>query len=282
MVHGSIHCVVLILLCSQGDLHQDIPASKKVVAGEIGRSLQNQIESKDSARMVKFADQSPDFDVVCENLESERRLRKVTPLYQRVLSALIVDDEIEELEENDMARNESLQRCTNVAQYNAEPTERDAVQFEHESPVGNQTWKQCAGNRFFSCNGSTTSGRSPVIQNPPEHNNGLLEGKNGYLYSNFGVFDGLSGNDLDGSQIVRTNSFNIPSLDSQYEKMCMEDKLMLELQSVGIYVDTVVGFTNTVHDAYVNGYLSSFYIIVPANWLSGIYTTLCRYASVNQ
>ncbi|XP_058204443.1 uncharacterized protein LOC131318578 isoform X2 [Rhododendron vialii] len=222
-----------------GDLHQDIPASKKVVAGEIGRSLQNHIESKDSASMVKFADQSPGFDVVCENLESERRLRKVTPLYQRVLSALIVDDEIEELEENGMARNESLQCCTNVAQYNAEPTERDAVQFEHESPVGTQTWKQCAGNRFFSCNGSTTSGRSPVIQNPPEHNNGLLEGKNGYLYSNFGVFDGLSGNDLDGSQIVRTNSFNIPSSDSQYEKMCMEDKLMLELQSVGIYVDTV-------------------------------------------
>lgn len=261
MVHGSIHRAVLILLCSQGDLHQDISASKKVDTGEIDRSLQNQIESKDSDRMVKFVDQSHDFDVVCENSDSERRLRKVTPLYQRVLSAFIVDDEIEEFEGSDMARIESLQCCTNVMQYNAEPRKRDASEFE--SPIGTQTWKQYAGNRFFSCNGSATSGRSPAIQNPPEHSNGLLEGNNGYFCSNFGEFDGLSGNDLDGPQIVRTNSFNIPSSDSQYEKMSMEDKLMLELQSVGIYVDTVVSLLIW----YIRlVYSSTFNLIVPAFW----------------
>ncbi|XP_028081625.1 uncharacterized protein LOC114283022 isoform X3 [Camellia sinensis] len=223
----------------QGDIvHEEISASDKMGSGEIDRSLQTQIESKESARMVEFTDQFQDFDILGGKLDSESSLNKVIPLYQRILSALIVEDEIEEFEENDMGRNDSLQYAPNDMRCDAEPGKRDRIEFECESTVGAQTWKQCAGNRFFSCNGSNTPCRSPGARYIPQ-NDELLQGESGFEHLDVGVLSGPLGNDLDGPQIVQTNGFSISSSDSQYEKMCMEEKLLLELQSIGIYLDRV-------------------------------------------
>ncbi|THG08854.1 hypothetical protein TEA_017880 [Camellia sinensis var. sinensis] len=236
-----------------GDIvHEEISASDKMGSGEIDRSLQTQIESKESARMVEFTDQFQDFDILGGKLDSESSLNKVIPLYQRILSALIVEDEIEEFEENDMGRNDSLQYAPNDMRCDAEPGKRDRIEFECESTVGAQTWKQCAGNRFFSCNGSNTPCRSPGARYIPQ-NDELLQGESGFEHLDVGVLSGPLGNDLDGPQIVQTNGFSISSSDSQYEKMCMEEKLLLELQSIGIYLDRVVCFTYMVDDAYLYG-----------------------------
>lgn len=223
----------------QGDIvHEEISASDKIGSGEIDRSLQTQIESKESARMVEFTDQFQDFDILGGKLDSESSLNKVIPLYQRILSALIVEDEIEEFEENDMGGNDSLQYAPNDMRCDAEPGKRDRMEFECESTFGAQTWKQCAGNRFFSCNGSNTPCRSPGARYPPQ-NDELLQGESGFEHLDVGVLSGPLGNDLDGPQIVQNNGFSISSSDSQYEKMCMEEKLLLELQSIGIYLDRV-------------------------------------------
>ncbi|XP_057471533.1 uncharacterized protein LOC130760299 isoform X2 [Actinidia eriantha] len=224
------------LCCSHnvlGDLVQEkISTSGIFGSGQMDRSLQNQIKPKLSSEMVILGDQFQEFDTLCGKLDSERRSKKFTPLYQRVLSALIVEDEIEEFEDNDTSRNVSLQYATNDLHCNSEPRKRDGMEIECESKFGAKTWKQCAGNKSFS------SARSPVIQNSPLDGE-LLQGDNRCRYSEVAELAGFSGNDLGGPEIVQTNGLSISSIDSPYEKMSMEDKLLRELQSVGIYLDPV-------------------------------------------
>ncbi|KAG5533036.1 hypothetical protein RHGRI_027316 [Rhododendron griersonianum] len=205
--------------------------------GIVDKSLQNQIDSEESAKIVEFIYKFQDFDPSYGKLESERRLSKVTPLYQRVLSALIVEDEIEEVEENSIERNMSLQYGTNDIHRDAEPRKRGRMEFEHGSTLGAQTWKQGTGNGFVSCNGSDTSNRNTFLQHPPQ--NDLLQEESGFVYSEVGVLAGLSGNDLVGPQMVLTNGCGISYSNSQYEKMCIEEKLLLELQSIGLCLDAV-------------------------------------------
>lgn len=240
LIHTS--SISHVLLHSLDVLVQDeISGSETFCSGGIvDKSLQNQNDSEESAKIVEFIYKFQDFDPSYGKLESERRLSKVTPLYQRVLSALIVEDEIEEVEENSIERNMSIQYGTNDIHRDAEPRKRGRMEFEHGSTLGAQTWKQGTGNGFVSCNGSDTSNRNTFLQHPPQ--NDLLQEENGFVYSEVGVLAGLSGNDLDGPQMVLTNGCGISYSNSQYEKMCIEEKLLLELQSIGLCLDAVVNF----------------------------------------
>ncbi|KAM7463800.1 hypothetical protein LguiA_031921 [Lonicera macranthoides] len=105
------------------------------------------------------------------NLDFEITFNKVTPLYQRVLSALIVEDEIEDYEEINVGRSMSVQNTTCGFPYDtlieAEPRKRDGMEFECDSMLG------------------------------------------------------------------------MSSFDCQYEQMGLNDKLLLELQSIDLYPDVV-------------------------------------------
>ena len=154
-----------IVLHSQVDLvREEISTSETFGSNEIDKSLQNIIESKESDRIVEFIDQVQGFDTLCGSLKSEGRLNKVSPLYQRVLSALIIEDEVEEVEENNMGRNGTLHYDTTDLRCDM----TGGMEFVYESTFVSQTWKQCAGNRTFSCNGKDTSKRNSVIQNHPQ------------------------------------------------------------------------------------------------------------------
>ncbi|GFZ06013.1 hypothetical protein Acr_18g0001830 [Actinidia rufa] len=89
-------------------VREEISTSETFGSNEIDKSLQNKIELKESDRIVEFIDQVQGFDTLCGSLKPEGRLNKVSPLYQRVLSALIIEDEVEEVEENNMGRNGTL------------------------------------------------------------------------------------------------------------------------------------------------------------------------------
>lgn len=228
LIHRS--SISHVLLHSLGALLQyEISGSETFGSGGTDKSLQHQIDSKEPV-MMECIYGFQDFDPLYGKLESERRLSKVTPLYQRVLSALIVEDEIEEVEENSIERNVSLQYFANDLRRDAEPRKRGRIEFEHGSTFGAQPWKQGTGDGFVSCNGSDTSNRNTFVQNPPQDE--LLQGESGFVYSEVGVLVGVSSNDLDGPQAVLTNG--------QYEKMCIEEKLLLELQSIGLCLDAVV------------------------------------------
>ncbi|XAR53508.1 hypothetical protein NMG60_11022095 [Bertholletia excelsa] len=204
-------------------VHGEISVSGSIRSGERGRC--------ESAKMVENGSEFQDFDILCGKLDTEVRLNQVTPLYQRVLSALILEDEIEEFDDG-MGRNVSLQYTTNDYKYNAEPRKRDKMDCEYGMTYGSQTQKQCGENRFFSCNGSSVSNRSPVIQNSPQNEDMFVHSNNGSLAS-------LSVNELDGPEFAGLNGFCGSSFDNQYAEMRMEDKLLLELQSIGIYLDAV-------------------------------------------
>ncbi|PSR98782.1 Neuron navigator 3 like, partial [Actinidia chinensis var. chinensis] len=227
-------------------VQEEISTSETFGSNEIDKSLQNRIESKESDRIVERIDQVQGFDALCGSSKSEGRLNKVAPLYQRVLSALIIEDEVEEVEENNMGRNGTLQYDTNDLRCDV----TGGMEFVYESTFVAQTWKQCAGNRTFSCDGKDTSNRNKVIQNHPQDGE-LLEGESEFVFSEVGVLSRLSSYDLDGPQSLRTNGCGISFFDSQYEKMCMEDKLLLELQSLGLYLDSVPALDDT-EDGVIN------------------------------
>lgn len=175
-------------------------------------------------------------------LEHERRF-EATSLYQRVLSALIVEDEIE-LERN-VERNISVQNATTDSPYDtylltgAEPRKSKRAEFECELLFGVQSQRHGTERRFISCNGSDNIDRSPSIQNPP-CNGGLLEGACGFMHSEVELLAGISRKDLDKPEIVQTKGFGISSNDCQYDQMCLNDKLLLELHSIGLYPEIIM------------------------------------------
>ena len=100
----------------------------------------NQIGSKESSRSDNSVDQFEDGDVaIYGRLNAERKFNKVTPLYHRILSALIIEDKNEEVEENGGQRNMSIQYprddssagvCLNA---DINPQRRDKMEFEYDS-----------------------------------------------------------------------------------------------------------------------------------------------------
>ena len=122
----------------------------------------NQIRYKESSRSKNLVDQFEDGDVaIYGRLNAERKFNKVTPLYQRVLSALIIEDETEELEENGGQRNTSIQYPRDDSSagvcFNADidPQRRDKMEFEYDSVLDLRTQKIYSPEKI-SCNGSTT------------------------------------------------------------------------------------------------------------------------------
>ncbi|GAB4836281.1 hypothetical protein Ancab_001196 [Ancistrocladus abbreviatus] len=112
--------------------------------------------------------------------------KHMTPLIQRVLSALIIEDECEESEENVYGGDASF------------------------LPVRDNT---CLIADRITCNGSTAYevGTSP------------------------GTFQ----SDLNGSLSVHMNMFGISLSEYKYKEMTIDEKVLLELQSVGLYPETV-------------------------------------------
>ncbi|KAF5204852.1 spectrin beta chain, brain [Thalictrum thalictroides] len=147
---------------------------------------------------------------------NRERSEEVTPLYQRVLSALIGEDEVEEYDRSSESRHASFQCASDLV----DVEDRDRVDSEVDSEVDFRIQKNYVFDSF-SCDGSTASNsfRSSSIHNPP--------------YS-----DELWPGD-EQSQPVHGNNVNSHSLECPYEQMSLDDKLLLELQSIGLYPEAV-------------------------------------------
>ncbi|CAI9767510.1 unnamed protein product [Fraxinus pennsylvanica] len=216
------------ILWKMGDHgHEEIPAFNSF-SGERNGHKRNQIRRKDSSE--EFAQQLQDSSLI-GSLDTEG----CTPLYQRVLSALIVEDEIEGCKENGFGRSRSSSDdvCFII---DSESKSRSLQNFS-EPIVGIQTQKNGNPNQFFSCNENTDNNRVRSARVHP-CNSELLHGEGGYEHSQVEVLARLSGCDH-ASRSSQTKSNGISSSDSQYDEMCLEDKLVLELQSVGLYLETM-------------------------------------------
>lgn len=218
-------------------MHEEISLSD-THSEERSRNTQYKSESKDLASTIEPGDQFKG-STLSGVPDSGRKFQHV-PLYQRVLSALIIDDNVEEFDENGWGRCMSSQNAQLDSPDDAchiidgENKIRDRMELEYETANGFQTQSNGAISQFISYNASDLSGRKSSDQASP-YNGEFMHSENGYLHSEVQVLVGLSGHDSDGAQ-SHGNSSN----DFDYEQLSLEDKLMLELQSIGLYPETVV------------------------------------------
>ncbi|KAL0322125.1 UNVERIFIED_CONTAM: hypothetical protein Scaly_2508900 [Sesamum calycinum] len=235
-------CASLFENCSNGNSIQakldnycleEMTASDSISCRR-NRCMKNENELKSSLEKVEFVEQMQNSSLYgCS--DTEKGFNIVTPLYQRVLSALIVEDEIEECEETGFGRRRSSvnDSCLLIGN-DSKPMDR----LDSSEPVfGVQTWKNGNAHKIFPCNGNRDIPRSPGV--PDRICNGeLMQRDGGYVHSEVEVLVTLSRCDY-APQSLHGNNGGIPNFDFQYEQMCLEQKLVLELQSIGLFLEAV-------------------------------------------
>lgn len=165
--------------------------------------------------MVDMVDQHLDVSILCRQMDSEGN--KVAPLYQRVLTALIIDDQTDEetIGDGNMSflceRDDSFQ-----------------VPTEYEF---NSDKVSCNGNATYtSCTNIHDQELGPFLQMGQRS-----------LHPETERLSMLSENGIDESMGMHRISCS-SSFSHHFEQMSVDDKLLLELQSVGLYPEPVVTF----------------------------------------
>ncbi|GLT57049.1 hypothetical protein SLA2020_300510 [Shorea laevis] len=226
---------------SQGDLiYEQNFLSQTSVFGERQGSMRNGIQSNES-RTANMVDQFQD-DCIFSGRSNVERGSELPPLYKRVLSALIVEDETVEFEENGGQCNMILQSNSDnlsggtCPPADAQTTKRPRLEVEYES-LCLQTHRQ-NNVEGISCNGYANFNGCSSFHARVQNDDMLLDDC-GFLDQDTGTFSKFHKSCSDGSLSVHVTTGGISSPDCQYEQICVDDKLMMELQSLGIYVDAV-------------------------------------------
>ncbi|WCJ19090.1 hypothetical protein M5689_001396 [Euphorbia peplus] len=183
----------------------------------------------------------------CEMLEG---IDQVTPLYQRVLSALIMEDECEEFEEKNEGRNISFQNNRDrplgesSLPIEFEPWNKDVMDFHYDSifGLGLQSDKLSAADGF-SCNGNGTVNKAGSVSHNELRHDDCFQGGQGFLISKLKEFPKYLG-DCNGTLSPQTNASAVSTFDCQYQQICLEERLLMELQSVGIHLENMPDLTD--------------------------------------
>lgn len=174
------------------------------------------------------------------------RLDKGNPLFQRLLCALIEENDNEELFDQSEAKNISRQsasddsHCGSCNPIDFEPKDRDRIDSEAESMVDLQIQKNCILDRL-SCDKSTTSNmfRYPNTSSSLQ-STGVWQGDEDFSHSDITHTSEICSNDLDQLQPAEPSVPSFPSPDDQYQLMSLDERLLLELQSIGLYPEILV------------------------------------------
>ncbi|KAJ9177933.1 hypothetical protein P3X46_009860 [Hevea brasiliensis] len=173
------------------------------------------------------------------------RLEKGAPLYQRVLSALIEEDESEEFYFHSEGKNMPLHyasddsHCGSCNLIDIEPKDRDRMESEVESKVNFLTQKNCFLDRI-SCDKSVASNaiRNQSMPNSL-HNNEQWPGDDDFSHLDIVHASETCSNDMGQLQTRELNTTGFSSSDLKYQLMCLDDRVLLELQSIGICPETL-------------------------------------------
>ncbi|KAK1323823.1 hypothetical protein QJS10_CPA02g00964 [Acorus calamus] len=192
-----------------------------------------------SAGVICSDDESLKVDKLCEKIETEKLFEKFVPLSQRLLAAFIIEDEMNEAEHNVGQRNAYMQLTGDESLYGMNthvesgPKEAYGVDSEPELEFDQRTQKNC------SCNGSTASNsfRSPLRN--LLYNNEQWQENDVSVNSEFGNGSGFDQNNIHPAQPVAMNSSDICSNECQYQQMSLDERIALELHSIGLFADAV-------------------------------------------
>ncbi|XP_021611359.1 uncharacterized protein LOC110614174 isoform X4 [Manihot esculenta] len=205
-----------------GDLVHQEDFQSQLIYEESEKSWQKKLMT------VSLAHQGMDNGTSCGNVEERNQ---PTPLYQRVLSALIMEDEYEEIEENNEGRNMSFQNGRDRSPSDAclpidfGPRSSDRREFEY-----------FRSNKPFPCNGSANinGATSFHIQSCNDDSSQEVQG---FLQSKVGLFPAHSGNN-ERKLAAQANASGISALDCDCVQT-LEGRLLMELQSIGLYPEIV-------------------------------------------
>ncbi|CAN8300999.1 unnamed protein product [Cochlearia groenlandica] len=180
------------------------------------------------------------FELSFEGLDM-RKLNESTPLYKRILSALTEEDDGEVVQFNG-GKNLSLHyasddsHCDSCTYIDTEFRERDIMEFEIESSEDFQTpkfdrfssEKSVVSNAFRngSMSLSVQSNELWIVDDDLPHSDAALVGE---TYSN----------SLGQLQAREACIPNIPISDSQYQLMSLDERLLIELQSIGVFPESM-------------------------------------------
>ncbi|KAF5770550.1 hypothetical protein HanXRQr2_Chr14g0660661 [Helianthus annuus] len=163
-------------------------------------------------------------------LDSDKTPKEFIPLFQRVLSALIIDESVNEFEEEENTENIPVQDTFNDSAYDntfhhddfGEPRKKARREVEQDTVFQSVHSVKLS----FSSNGCTTANtfRSPIVNDSPCDDVAMV---------------GISNNLVNRPQVIHMEGFGIPSFDNHNEQMRLDDKLLLELHSIGLYPELV-------------------------------------------
>lgn len=227
---------------SQGDLiHGQSYLSQDPVFGERQRSVDGGIRVNES-KTANLVNQVKD-DCSFSGRSKVERGSKVLPLYERVLSALLVEEEMQEFNENGGHSNMIFQYSSDDLPRGAcspvddQTTKWPRLEVEYESACL-QTHRQQNNVGRISCNGSIPINRSNNFH-ARAHNDDMLLDDCGFLDSDNETFSKTPKSSSDGLQSVHATTGRISSPDCDYEQLSLDGRLMMELQSLGICIDSV-------------------------------------------
>ncbi|KZV55280.1 hypothetical protein F511_06757 [Dorcoceras hygrometricum] len=205
---------------------QEETYASDVFSCERNRHIKNEIGSKDSLDNAEFVQQFQNPSLFeCPSAQKEYEIS--TPFYQRVLSALIVEVDIEESEETGFGRP----RCSvndSCLFIGNESKRMDMLEY-CEPVLGSQTQNALTA---FPCNGNTDFNSRPSAR---DHlcNGELFQRDGEYLHSDIEVSVRFTrGNYI--PQKFPANNCDIPPITCAYEQMSIDEKIVLELQSIGL------------------------------------------------
>lgn len=172
-------------------------------------------------------------------LETKRWYDKMVPLSQRLLSAFITEDDIKKVE-NDSQGESVLQLSSDYVHYGTNSRvndhDKDLLNIDCELELNYKNQKNCMGDNM-PCDGFMVSNnfRHSNIQHfmsgdePPVENSAVMNAYNGSLSD-------YQKNNLNQLQIM-DNTF---PYERQFEDMPFDDRILMELHSIGIFPDAVV------------------------------------------
>ncbi|KAM7274508.1 hypothetical protein ACFE04_016374 [Oxalis oulophora] len=167
-------------------------------------------------------------------------LAKMTPLYQRVLSALIEEDDSEEVNHHlSEGKSMTLQyssddsHCGSCNLIDVETKDRDKMESEIESESDFRSQNHYFHDRN-SCDKSTAS---IITYKNPSMSSSLLSNEH---WSGDEVLSHSSiASEICSDEPREMHGQVFSSSDSHYERMCFDDRLMLELQSIGLFPEAL-------------------------------------------
>ncbi|XP_077235785.1 uncharacterized protein LOC143877548 isoform X2 [Tasmannia lanceolata] len=224
-------------------VHKAVSSTQALVFSERQGSQPNGIGLNQFDKTVSVVDESRDADKLCGKLETESWFEKIIPLSQRLLAAFIVEDEIEEFDLSSEQRDAFFHYtsddspCGTGSCIDNEPKDGDRMESEIESEVDFKTQKRFSFESF-SCDGSTASNTRNLL-----YSDELFQEGDSWGHSEVGVVTEFGQNNVDQPQLLHSIFSSISSSTCHYEQMCLEDRILLELQSIGILPEAVPDLT---------------------------------------